>query len=137
MSQGQADRRIKVVIVDDHLLMRNLIREILLRDGKIEVVGTVEDPKAVLPLVKQTRPDVLVVDYAMPAMSGLELIRLLQDHALGLPVLVVSVHNDSHLLMKLREVGAQGYMEKNQMMCHLVPAIRRLEQGGTYFLESL
>ena len=127
---------ITVVIVDDHELMRKVIRDILARDEEIKVRGAAASSEEALPLIADERPDVVIVDLAMPGVNGIELTKEIRSHDIKKPVLLLSVHSWRHLVREANQAGAQGYLNKQSMTRELIPAVHALSEGQQYYLDQ-
>ena len=132
---GVYDTKIRVLIVDDHPLMRQMLSEVLAADTDIEVVAQAADGEQALQLVKEVRPDVMVLDFAMPGANGIEVMRALRKQR-SLPVLMVSVHPQPLLVQQAWRGGAQGYLPKLAVARSLAPAIRAVCEGRLYCGED-
>lgn len=133
----EAEIRIRVVIVDDHELMRHIMQKILSRDNEIEIVGTAADGNEALELISDAATDVVLMDLAMPEMDGVEVLKKLQAQAIEAAVIIVSVHAQVHAVLRALEEGARGYVVKKAMTEELVPAIHAVSKGETYISKSL
>jgi DNA-binding NarL/FixJ family response regulator len=114
---------VRVVIVDDHALVREGTREILDRADGIEVVGEAATGEEILETAAVVRPDVALVDVAMPGMNGIETTRLLKKQQPDLCVLALTVHDDEAYVLAILEAGAAGYLLKDVHGDELVDAI--------------
>ena len=123
---------IRVVIADDHRLVREGIHALLDKSDDIEVVGEAGDGASALAMVKALSPDVLVTDISMPGLSGLE--AAAQVTALGIPtaVVVLTMHAEEALARRALANGARGYVLKDSVTDELLLAIRAARRGGTY-----
>lgn len=122
---------IRILLVDDHGLVRTGLRRILEQAGGIEVVGEAEDGASALRLAKQTRPDVVLMDLSMPAgMGGIEATRRLVRLVPGVRVIALTVMDEDPFPDRLREVGALGYLTKGCPAAELVDAVRSVARGG-------
>jgi DNA-binding NarL/FixJ family response regulator len=123
--------KISVLLVDDHTLVRRGFRRILEDEPDITVVGEGGDGLAAIKLAEELRPKVIVMDCAMPGMSGLEATRqILAMHPRAL-VLMLSMHPEETLVRQALEAGARGYVLKNAVDLELGAAIRRVAKGET------
>lgn len=132
---GVYDTRIRVLIVDDHELMRQMLSDVLAMDKDITVVARAADGTEALRLVEEVQPDVMVLDFAMPGANGIDVMQTLREQW-GLPVLMVSVHAQPSLVQWARRAGAQGYLPKMAVTRSLAPAIRAVCEGRSYFGEN-
>jgi len=129
--------KIKIILVDDHELMRNGLRTLLEREGDIEVVGEAENGRKALELVAEFRPDVVVMDITMPEMSGIVATsRICQDYE-GTRVLGLSMHPAGNMVGEMLKAGAVGYMTKNCAADELVTAIRVVQEGKIYLSPEI
>lgn len=126
-------KRLKILLVDDHDMVRQGIRSILTRDEKIEEIFEAGDGSEALLLVKQSKPDVVVLDYEMPGQNGIEVARqLLKDHP-DLPILLLTAHNAPEYIMEGISVGIRGYLLKETPVGDLLEAIHAIASGDTWF----
>lgn len=132
---GVYDSKIRVLIVDDHDLMRQMLSDVLDLDDDIEVVARAANGKEALRLVEEVQPDVIVLDFAMPEANGIDVMQTLRKQW-SLPVLMVSVHVQPSLVQWARHVGAQGYLPKLAVARSLAPAVRAVSEGRPYFGEN-
>jgi DNA-binding NarL/FixJ family response regulator len=127
----------KVLIVDDHPIVREGVAQIIRQDGALEVCGEADSPEKALQVVSTSKPDVAVVDLAFSAGSGLGLIRDLKMWHPHLPVLVLSMHDESLYAERVLRAGASGYIMKQEVVEHFVEAIRKVLRGGIYVSERV
>ena len=123
---------IRVLIADDHILLRAGLRALLNTSDDFEVVGEASDGCEVLGLVKRLRPNVVLMDMSMPNCGGIEATRLLQQEHLDVKVLILTVHEDKSLLQEALRVGASGYILKRALESELVNAIQAVARGDLY-----
>lgn len=128
---------IKVLLIDDHKLVRTGIRKILEESAGIQVVGEADDGERGLELVQQLDPDVVLLDVSMPGIGGLETMRKLLEHDPSTKVIVVSVHAQEPVPGKLLEAGAFGYLTKGCAAEEVVTAVRRVHGGERYLTAEI
>ncbi|WER48925.1 response regulator transcription factor [Cupriavidus sp. WKF15] len=128
---------IRVLIADDHAVVRDGLKHILERAGRFEVAGEAADGTQVLKLVRDCAPQVLLLDLSMPGRSGLELIRLLRDEQPGLRILVLTMHAEEQYIVRAFQAGAAGYLTKESAANELVCAIDQVASGGTYVSQAI
>jgi DNA-binding NarL/FixJ family response regulator len=116
-------KTIRVVIADDHSLARRGIRSILEKSGWIEVVGEARDGEEALALVEQLHPDVLVLDYEMPRLNGLQVAAHLQKVKSPVRILFVSAYMSQHFTRQVYKVGAAGFVSKDVIPSDLVKVV--------------
>jgi DNA-binding NarL/FixJ family response regulator len=123
---------VRVLLADDHELVRAGIRSLLEKISNVEIVGEVGDGREAIRLVEEHEPDVLLTDIAMPGMNGLEVTRHLTKTFPRVRVVILSMYSDEeHLYLALR-AGAAGYLPKAAARQELIFAIRAVAQGDTY-----
>ena len=123
---------IRVLLADDHSIVRAGLRRIVEETEDMAVVAEAADGREALAQVAQARPDVAVVDISMPGLDGLEVTaRLAADHP-RLPVLILTMHEEQQYVVRAIEAGAKGYITKQSAPEQLVKAIRKVHDGGRY-----
>lgn len=128
---------IRVVIADDHAIVRQGIRSLLERARDITVVGEAEDGASAVKIIEQLLPDVAVVDISMPQMNGLQAVERLR--AMGVPskIVVLSMYSDEAMVREALKLGAKGYIIKRAEMEELLLAIRAVHRGETYISSAI
>lgn len=129
--------KIRVVIADDHALMREGIRQLLEFDGSIEVVEEASDGEECLNKIEQAEPDVLLLDINMPNKNGIDVLQTIRDKKLEVKVLILTVHNEVEYLLKAVDIGVDGYLLKDTDFYELKKAILGVLQGESYIQPSL
>jgi DNA-binding NarL/FixJ family response regulator len=125
---------IRVLVVDDHAILRDGIRSLLERQSDIDVVGEAENGLVGLSLAGDLQPDIVLMDVAMPAMNGLEATRKIKEQYPAIKVLILTQHDNQEYIEPLLKAGASGFVLKRSGGREVVSAIRHVyEQGG--FLE--
>ncbi len=123
---------ISIIIADDHHLVRESIVSLIEKWEEMEVVGEAADGHEALRLVRQKRPDVAIVDIAMPLMNGLEAARQIDSLDVETNVVILSMHSDEDVVRLLLRSGVKGYVLKNSVAEELLIAIRSVSKGETY-----
>jgi DNA-binding NarL/FixJ family response regulator len=123
---------IRVVLADDHAMVREALAQILEESGCIRVVGQAADGLGAVDAATKNQPDVLVLDYSMPELSAPEVLSTLQRLLPDLKVLVLTVHENIHYCVKALECGAHGYVVKSAAVGELVDAIKAVSAGEVY-----
>ncbi|RQQ49007.1 response regulator [Burkholderia stagnalis] len=123
---------IKVLIADDHALVRDGLRHILQNASDFEIAGEARDSASTMALVRGTNADVLVLDLSMPGRNGVELIKQIKDEKPSLHVLVLTMHAEQQYAVRAFRAGAAGYMTKESASAELVAALTKIAAGGVY-----
>jgi len=127
---------IKVLLADDHKIVREGLRRIIEESGEMEVVAEAADGHDAISRALDTRPDVAVVDISMPGMDGLEVVSQLKSLAPSMPVLILTMHDEEQYVVRAVESGAMGYVTKQSAPEQLVDAVKKLYAGGLYLTEK-
>jgi len=130
------DRKIKVLIVDDHALVREGLRSLLSLAPDIEVVGEAKNGREALKRVRDLRPDVVLMDIVMPMMGGLEATRRISRDFPETKVLVLTQYDSEDYVIPIIEAGAVGFVTKMSSFSDLVIAVRTVWEGGAYLSPS-
>ena len=128
---------IKVLIGDDHAILRRGLKEILLREFDGVTCGDAENAEQVLAQVQTQDWDFVILDITMPGRSGLDVLKNIKDLRPKLPVLVLSMHPEDQYGKRVLKAGASGYMNKESAPEELITAIRRILAGGRYVSSTL
>ncbi len=128
---------IRVLIADDHPVVRSGLEMILSKDPNIAVVGAVGDGRRAIDFLRSNPCDVLVLDITMPAMSGLEVIGQLKREKIKVRVLILSMHKEEIYALAAFRAGAAGYLTKECAPTELVAAVKKIAADGTYVSLSL
>ncbi len=127
---------IKVLLADDHSIVRAGLRSLIEETGDLEVVVEAADGREAIAQAGKHPIDVAVVDISMPGMDGLEVISRLQAEQPELPVLVLTMHEEEQYVVRSISAGAKGYITKRSAPEQLVRAIRQLHEGGRFLSEE-
>ena len=128
---------VKIMITDDHSMIREGLKSLLELDGDIEVIAEAENGEECLQKLLLVKPDVLLLDINMTKMNGLEVLKTLKDAKSKVKVLVLTVHNETEYLMKAVEIGINGYVLKDSESAELKKAIFTIYDGENYIQPSL
>ena len=126
-------KKITVLLVDDHSLVRRGFRRMLEDEPDIAVVGEAGDGDEAINLANQLKPQVVVMDCALPTMNGLDATRQILEDLPETAVLMLSMHSENTWVRQAIDAGARGYILKNAMNLELGPAVRRVAEGETFF----
>lgn len=127
----------KIIVVDDHPIMRKGLAETLNAEHGYQVVGQFDKAEEVLQKYDQINPDLAIIDISLPGMSGLELIKHLISRDENLKVLVVSRHEEELYAERVLRAGAKGYIMKQEAGEDLISAIRKILRGGIYVSDEV
>jgi two-component system, NarL family, invasion response regulator UvrY len=128
---------IRILIADDHAVVRRGLKQIVSQEGDMTVIGEACDSQVLLALVRTQPCDIVVMDISMPGRSGLEVLKDLKQEHPRLPVLILSVHPEDQYAVRSLKLGASGYLTKECAPEELVQAIRKVLMGGRYVSASL
>ena len=129
--------RVRVVLADDHAMVRESLARVLEASGSVSVVGQAGDGLAVKQAVTESNPDCLVMDYSMPRHDPSEVIRELLTMYPRLKILVLTVHENVHYAVRIMQAGAHGYLIKSAAVDELVEAIDKLNAGDIYISKKI
>lgn len=129
--------KIKVLLADDHTVVRQGINSLLKAEADIEVVGEAENGRQAVQMAKTLLPDIVIMDIAMPQLNGLEATRQIIKEGIPTKVLVLSSYSDDEYVHQLTEAGAAGYLIKQTAANDLIKAIREAYRGNAFFSPSI
>jgi DNA-binding NarL/FixJ family response regulator len=129
--------KIKVLLAEDHQIVREGLLMLLESDAALEVIGQAATGRQTVEMAIKLRPDVVVMDIAMPELNGLEATRQLREVVPATKVLILSAHGDSAYVERMTELGASGYLIKQSSSQQLCKAIREVYAGKTFFSPSI
>lgn len=129
--RSSAGRPIRVLVADDHAILRDGIRTLLEAEPDVAVVGEASDGLEAIDLARRLRPDVVLLDIGMPGMNGIEATRAILREIPGTRVLILSMHDNEEYIFPILEAGASGYVLKRSAATELVSALRAVVQGHT------
>lgn len=127
---------IKVLLADDHSIVRAGLRRIVEESGDMEVIAEAADGMEAIGLIQETSPDVAVIDISMPGLDGLEVVSRLRSHCPDLPILILTMHEEAQYVVRAIQAGAMGYMTKQSAPEQLLKAIRKIHAGGRYLTDE-
>jgi two-component system response regulator NreC len=123
---------IKVLLADDHMIVRDGLRSLLDRDGDLEVIGEAPNGQIAVELTHKLIPDVVVMDVAMPVMNGIEATEKIIKDRPNAKIIALSMHSDRCFVSSMLQAGASGYLLKDSAFDELVEAIRTVISGRVY-----
>jgi DNA-binding NarL/FixJ family response regulator len=136
VSSSKADP-IRVLLVDDHAILREGVHALLAREPDILVVGEAEDGRQALELVEELRPEVVIMDIVMPGMNGLEATRRLKELHPEVRTLILSMYDDQEYVVQIIQAGACGYVLKRVVTQDLVRAIHEVHAGESFLYPPI
>lgn len=130
-------KSIRVLVVDDHTVLRDTLRLLLEMNGEVEVVGEAADGRQAIDMAEQLRPDVILMDTAMPGLNGIEATTVIRKRLPKVKVLILSGYGHEDQVRNALRAGASGYVLKSSSSEELLLAIRTVSQSNTYLSQSL
>lgn len=130
-------KQISVLLAEDHTIVRQGLRLLVEADGDIEVIGEAKTGREAVQMTHDLRPEVIVMDIAMPLLNGLQATRQILKTFPSTKILILSAHSDPEYVEQVVEAGASGYLVKQSSGDVLAKAIRELHQGKTFFTPSI
>lgn len=128
---------VKILIADDHAIVRRGLKQIFAEQADLQVAGEAENAAQVLELVRRQPWDIVVLDLSMPGNSGLDVLKEIKNIRPEMPVLILSVHPEDQYALRALRAGAAGYMTKETAPEELVKAVRKIHAGGRYVSASM
>lgn len=128
---------IEIVIADDHVMIREGLKQLLELDGDIKIIGEANDGEECLKLVNRLNPSVLLLDINMPKKNGLEVLKEMKEKDVKTKVLILTIHNEVEYLVKAIDIGVNGYILKDCDSNVLKKAIKEVYSGENYIQSSL
>lgn len=130
-------KKIKIVLADDHVLVRNGIKAMLESDAEIDVVGEAGNGSEALETAKALRPDILVLDIRMPLMNGLEAAAKIKDYAPHVKAVILSMHDSEEYVLEALDAGAYGYLLKDTDKNEFIKALKLVYAGNKYYTGAV
>lgn len=131
------DKKITVMIADDHILMREGLKQLLELEKDIAVVAQAGDGEEAIEKAVKYNPHVLLLDINMPKLNGIDVLRRLKDLGVNTKIIMLTIHNDKEYLFETIKIGADGYILKDSDADSLIRAIREVNNGRTYIQSSI
>lgn len=128
---------IKIVIVDDHQMVSEGLKNLIENNGECKVISTAGNGQELLKLLEIVTPDIVLMDIDMPIMNGIETMAQLKIRFPAQKVIILSMHEESGLIKKLTDMGAKGFLFKNSDVEELTLAIKKVIKGGSYFTSNI
>jgi DNA-binding NarL/FixJ family response regulator len=129
--------KIRVLLVDDHTVVRQGLRRILETDDEIEIVGETGDGRSAVDMAQRLHPNIVVMDIALPELNGIEATRQIMKRNEGAKVLVLTMHSDDVCVRQSLKAGARGYLLKDSEDLDLLKAVKAIGRGGSFFSPAV
>ena len=126
-------KKLRILLADDHIVMRSGLRALLDRQPNLEVVGESENGHETVALATSLKPDVVVMDVGMPVLNGIEATHAIVTQCPTIAVVILSMHADESYVMRALKAGARGYLLKDSAAADLIGAIQAVSQGKSFF----
>lgn len=127
----------KIIIVDDHGIVREGLKSLLQNQLDMEVVGEGEDGQIAVDLAEQLSPDMIIMDMSMPNLNGIEATRLILQNNPNIKVVILSMHSDRHIVKETLEAGASAYVVKSNIFEEMLRALETVTEGGRYLSPQI
>jgi len=127
---------IKVLLADDHRIVREGLRRVLEDSNEIKVIAEAADGETAFDEAMEKKPDLAVIDISMPGMDGLEVVTRMASYCPDIPVLILTMHDEEQYVIRAIEAGAMGYVTKQSAPEQLVEAVKKINAGGRYLTEK-
>lgn len=137
MTSAPEPQTVKVVLVEDHQMFREWLGQMLAKNEDFSICGEADNIRDALRLMKETAPDIAIVDITLRGSSGLELIKDMKAQGLDVPVLVLSMHEEALYAERVLRAGAKGYITKHEATSTLAKAIRHVLSGQVYLSDAM
>ena len=128
---------IKIILADDHTLIRSGLKALLSFSPEFEVIGEAEDGLSAIRQVEEKKPDILILDLSMPNMSGIDCIKEIRSRGLICNILVLTMYDDEEYINEVMRAGADGYLLKKSADSELIEAIHKIYEGKKYLNETI
>jgi DNA-binding NarL/FixJ family response regulator len=129
--------RVRILLADDHTVMRNGLRLLLERQPNLQVVGEAADGRQAVALSESAKPDVVIMDIGMPNLNGMEATRQIVNHNPRTAVAILSMHSDESYVIRAFRAGARAYLLKDSAEADLLAAVRTLTEGKSFFSPAI
>jgi DNA-binding NarL/FixJ family response regulator len=127
-----SDRRIKIVLVDDHHIVLDGLESLLQQEPEFHVLASLHSGEEVLEMLKSQQPHILLTDFSLPGISGIDFVRQVRRLYPQIKIIVLSMHDEAHIIKSVLKEGVEGYLLKNIQHSELKSAIRHVSQGLPY-----
>jgi DNA-binding NarL/FixJ family response regulator len=128
---------IDILIADDHPIVRQGLRQVLAAEADLRIVGEAEDGETALRMMKESKPDIAILDLNMPKMSGFEVARIIRQKELPVAIIFLTIYSDQEMFNKALNLGAKGYVLKDSAVSDIVSSIRAITLGQCFTSPSV
>ncbi|MBT6340540.1 MAG: response regulator transcription factor [Desulfobacula sp.] len=128
---------IEIVIADDHTIVRQGLRKLLEDEDCLKITGEAMNGREAVTIVHRLKPDVVIMDIAMPVLNGIEAARQIKQSTLKTKVIILSMHDHTRYIRELLSIGVSGYLLKNAVSNDIIKAIKKAVKGETYLSPSI
>lgn len=133
--QNSKKDNIRIILADDHPLLRKGLKDIINNEKNFQVIGEAGDGNEALELIKELKPDIAIIDIQMPKMGGIELLNLLQQQKIKLDIIVLTMYDKENIFNRAMDLGVKGYIMKDSALSEITEAIKNVA-AGKYFISS-
>ncbi|HEX4084415.1 MAG TPA: response regulator transcription factor, partial [Chthoniobacteraceae bacterium] len=127
----------KVLLVEDHPMFRERLASVISKGGDMVICGEANNADDALALVEEMRPDIAIVDITLRESNGLDLLKDIKSRGIGLPILVLSMHDEGLYAERALRAGARGYITKNEAAAEVMAAIAQVLKGDVYLSREM
>ncbi len=128
---------ISIILVDDHVIMRDGLRNLLKEESDFEVVGEADNGRQAVKIILEKKPNIIIMDIAMQEMNGIEATRQIKKEAPNINIIALSMHSERQIVVGIFRAGASGYLLKDSTSTELVEAIRTVHSGRKYISQKI
>jgi len=129
--------KIKIILVDDHQIVRDGIKSLLSESSKVEIINEAGNATELFKILKEKEPDILLLDISLPGMSGIEVAKRIKVDFPRIKILMLSMYTSEDFIFNALKSGVMGYLPKNTTRDELLTAIHEISSGGEYFSKSI
>ena len=130
-------QKIKIILVDDHSIVRDGIKSILTNSGKVDVIAEASDYNSLSTILKNMKPDIVMLDISLPGLSGIEITQKMQKEYPDIKIMILSMYTDDDFIYNALKAGAKSYLPKNTNRRELIEAVEKVYNGEEYFNEQI
>ncbi len=134
-STGVGQQKARILVVEDHPLFRERLIEVIHREGDLVVCGEADNVDEAMRLIRETRPDLVLLDITLKESNGLALVKALKSQGSGIPVLILSMHDEGIYAARSIRAGARGYITKDRTAADVIIGIRTVLSGDVFLSE--